>query len=76
MADISRPNFARGRKLRWWRHEPRQPFRHRAAARIDWQLWRLVFTVGGLMLGALALWVKDTAVIRIPDPSLVHRTST
>jgi endonuclease YncB( thermonuclease family) len=73
MADISRPNFARGRKLRWWRHEPRQPRRHRAAAQVDWQLWRLIFTVGGLMLGALALWIKDTDALRFPDVSLDAR---
>ncbi|HEU4476762.1 MAG TPA: hypothetical protein VFR71_08740 [Methyloceanibacter sp.] len=71
MADISRPNFARRRKLRWWRHQPRQPRRHRAAARIDWQLWRLIFTVGGLMLGALALWINESDISRGPDSGII-----
>jgi endonuclease YncB( thermonuclease family) len=63
MADLSRPNFARGRKHRW---------HHRAAARLDPQLWRLIFIVGGLLLGALALWVKDTGALRLPSLGLIH----
>ena len=71
MADLSRPNFARRRKLRWRRHEP--PRFGPPGARIDWQLWRLIFTVGGLMLGALALWITEADVSRNPGVSIFSR---
>lgn len=66
MAESAGPNFARGRALR--RRRPAPARARRRARRIDWQLWRLIFTVGGLMLGALALWVDGAAVPRLHPP--------
>jgi hypothetical protein len=71
MADLSRPNFARGCKRRWRRHEP--PRFGPPGTRFDPQLWRLIFTVGGLMLGALALWINEADVSRRPDFSIFAR---
>jgi hypothetical protein len=65
MADLTRPNFARGYKLHWRRHWP--PRSGPLRTRLDPQLWRLSFIVGGLLLGALVLWVKDTGALRLPS---------
>ena len=71
MAHIVQPNSQRGRALRWWRHERSRSRNYRLAARSDAQAWRLLVIIGGLMLGALALWVKEAAIPGIPDWGLI-----
>ena len=68
MTHLVRPNFARGRKLRWRRHESSRS-RHRwRRPRLDVELWRFGFIAGGLMLGALALWINEGGSLPFARP--------
>ena len=39
---------------------------------VDWQLLRLLLTVGFMGALALALWVKDSGALRLPRPALIE----